>query len=201
MKSTPETRRDFEQAIFALCNFSDANACVVYSYIKRTLRQFNLDRICSVEEIISEVYVRGIASIEAGKTIDKPLAWLKVTCLNVIREMSRSRNNQLHRLQGLDSDWIEHEALMHNLADDSTVDEFIHAKLAAIRDSLSQLSLKEQELLRLRFAEGLSWKQVGDRLAVSGWQFQDEVTLRKQGSRAIKRLRKVYDGIVKATEC
>jgi DNA-directed RNA polymerase specialized sigma24 family protein len=193
-------RHRFDEAIVALFKSQNPNGYVTYAFIQRSLRQFHLEGSCSVDEIISEVYVRGVRLIASGKTIEKPLAWLKVTSLNVIRELSRSRCNQQQKHQPLDSDFTEHKIFKQQPNDDVNCDEAIALKLAAIQASFTQLSTKDQAILLLRLQENLSGKEVGEQLAAAGLGVHNEVTLRKQGSRALKRLRKAYGCTINTSE-
>ena len=84
-------RRKFEQAIQSLFSKDNPDSRIYCASITRQLRQFKLGRTYDAQEIITEAYTRGITLIDGGKSINNPLGWLRVTCINVIRELQREQ--------------------------------------------------------------------------------------------------------------
>jgi RNA polymerase sigma factor (sigma-70 family) len=161
------------------------------NYIKRTLQQFNLQNR-ELDDVLNEVYIRGIKYIELGQEIEKPRAWIRKTCFNVIREISRrQRRNQPTDPRSIESQ-IEKQQFSNNWAlEDKEVD------VDLLKLSLEQLNPKDHQLLVLREVEDLSWKEVVEHLAAQGI-IVNEATARQRGKRALERLRQIYGALSKS---
>jgi DNA-directed RNA polymerase specialized sigma24 family protein len=51
-----------------------------------------------VDDVLSEVYIRGLKTIKSGKPIHDLPAWVRTTSLNVVRELYRKAEKQ-HKLE------------------------------------------------------------------------------------------------------
>lgn len=68
------------------------NNCTVsiWNSIAAALQQTHLDHKHTVIEILSLSYQLGITALKNGETIDNPIAWLRLTSIRVIRNLSHS---------------------------------------------------------------------------------------------------------------
>lgn len=179
-------RRQFEQAIESLFSVDNPDSRIFCASIKRQLNQFKLGRTYDVKEVIAEAYTRGIQQIESGKCIDNPLGWLRVTCINVIRELKRqqhkSDNPKFDQLPWTDGGIVYSDAM-------------VQEDHLAIQTAARQLNSEDQLLLELRVIRGLSWKEVGDCLVDADGQHLKEGTARQRGARILEKLRLLYEEV------
>jgi len=154
-------------------------------FIKRTLRQFNLESHYQEMDILSEAYIRTQKRIDAGEIIENFPAWLKAVSLNIIREKSKKRLKDQSLQQNLISTGHGSEETMNRLEQDTTDFEAIKTLL----ESLKSLSPEDIEILKLRIVKGLSWDEVAEALDKTGRNPRNAAALRKRGERALGRLR------------
>jgi DNA-directed RNA polymerase specialized sigma24 family protein len=156
-------------------------------FIKRTLRQFNLDHQLHESEIVIEAYVRTHKKIEAGEIIENIPSWLNGVSFNIIREHSR----KAVKSKILPSK-IYTESFSYSEIDSPLVDsQEIESLLAAWK----QLKPEEVELLILRHVRCLSWQEISDYLEQKEGETTKKrsvVSLRKKGERALARLKQKY---------
>lgn len=187
-------RERFDAEFRALLDRDNPDARSIWTFVERTIRQYGLHTYgTNADEILSETYSRGIRCIvEQGKPIDNPLGWIRLTAYNVIREMSRTRR----RCVSYESIVAVEFSLVSPGAMDSLVEqEEIDEDIQALQDALKQLAPKDREVLQWRHISGLSWWEVGERLADNGEKGLSEATLRQQGYRALVRLRKLFHSL------
>lgn len=154
---------------------------LVNHFIKRTLKQFHLNNTC-VGDVISEVYLRGVKLIDSGKEIRNPGAWIRVTAYNVIREMHRQKQQE-HPNSELVELKVSPQETEHNQEKEQNFLKLKHL--------LQSLKEKDRQILELRFFQDKSWQEVTDYLNSRGESLTN-ATVRQRGSRALKRLKKVY---------
>jgi DNA-directed RNA polymerase specialized sigma24 family protein len=180
---TITTRQEFDLRIHALFDPKHPDALSLFTFILRSLRQFRLSKSYEVRDILVEVYVRGLKFVEAGGTIENPLAWIRSTAYNVIRELRREMDRIGYK--NLDEEPCSRpdplsEAMMAN-------------DLRAMRIAFLRLDADDRNLLHLRVVNQLSWRDVGKCLvATEGTNYSDS-SLRQRGFRALKRLRELYE--------
>lgn len=187
-------RERFDREFRALLDSDNPDTQSIWSYIARLLQQFCLDkRGITVDEVLSDVYSRGIRRIvEREEPIENPLGWIRVTALNVVREMQRSQWRSIP----LDScRWLEFELASAETPEILVAGEDIENNIQILYAALKQLSVEEQEILCWRFIDGLSWYEIGQCLIRNGEGSPNEATLRQRGCRALARLRKLFHEI------
>lgn len=180
-----ENRKQFNHAIQELFDSDSPESLTFCASVARTLRQYRLSGTYEPKEIIAEAYARGVLKIEQGEIIQIPLAWLRRTCLNVIRDLQRKQTKS--DKPKLDSDAYSPGGV--------AIEQLIWQEdLTAIRAAFEQLNPEEQKILHARIFQGLSWQEIGE-----SEQFfnQDGLplkpgTARQRGARAIQKLRERY---------
>lgn len=179
-------RQQFDTAVKALFDGGNPDARSFCANVARTLRQFRLSGAYDVREIIAEAYARGVKRIEAGQTIEIPLAWLRTTCLNVIREF-RQKQNKADKPR-IDSDGFDQG--------DRVFTDLMQAEdRKAIRLALMQLNRDEIKLLCSRVLDQQSWQEIGESLSDAEGITLNANATRQRGYRVLQKLRHHYDSI------
>lgn len=170
----------FFQELFASKN---PDSRIVMAYIQKVLYQYGFGKAYEPKDILIEVYSRCVRAIDAGDTIRIPIAWMKRTATNVIREFRR------------EADRIEYYNLEQepHWDDDLLVRITVRYDLAAMKQAFDRLDSDDQQLLNLRVINRLSWRDVSQCLVAVGEAESNEGTVRQRGFRALKKLRKLYD--------
>lgn len=201
---SPELQQ-FNVEIESLLKQQNPRARSLNYFIKRQLWQFNLDGIYTEVDILNEAYIRGVSLIvKSGTGINNPLAWLRTTTWNIVRELSRS--HQRYQAVAYDELLESHKSRLEigsMQSEDSLIsDEVVERNIQAVFSALHELKPRERIIVELKAMQGLSWKEVGQHLIELGEEEQTETALRKRGQRAMEQLRKLYHHKIpaKATE-
>jgi DNA-directed RNA polymerase specialized sigma24 family protein len=180
----------FKVAALEVLGRDNPRACTTIWFIQRNLIQFHLAAQFECHDIFNEAYVRGIKLIRSGGIIRNPHAWLKSTCFNIIREISRKQKKE----PVLDPELVELISTLRSTEDSVISDEEIEKNWQAQLSSFKALGSTDPKAARLLClqAQGLSWKEIRSRLVREDGAAPCEQTLRQQASRAKKTLRKIY---------
>jgi len=186
-----EHNRDAFDTQFRDLFYSSDSGAHVLAYIRRTLLQFRLDGAYEVHDILVEVYTRGRRLIDKGENIHVLSAWTRCTAYNVIRELRRERDKV--------SDYLDLDNLPSSKP--NYLSELMMAdEVMAMRSAFEQLNDDSRTILRLRVVEQMSWQDVRKKLAtLKGSETPSENVLRQKCSRALRRLRAIYEEIQEQT--
>lgn len=179
LTSRQQVDRFFEE-LFALKNPDSRN---VMAYIQKVLYQYGFGKAYEPKDILIEVYSRCVKVTEAGETIRIPIAWMKRTATNVIREFRREADRIGYYNLEQEPHWD----------DDLLVRITFRYDLLAMKRAFDRLGSDDQHLLNLRVIHRLSWRDVSQCLVAVGEVETNEGTVRQRGYRALKKLRKLYD--------
>ena len=116
-----------------------------------------------------------------GKPIKNPLAWVKQTAYNRIRELNREQRNKV---------FLEEETLAEECEPPS--ESTRKNEWATIKLAFQKLCLEDKRLIELKDIEKKSWQEIRVILREEGWGDCSETVLRKRKSRALGRLRSFY---------
>lgn len=154
------------------------------AFIERKRRQFKLEHELDIFDIAVEGYIRGVSKIESGEDIGNPLAWLKTTCFNVMREhYSKKRKKQQKEI---DFSLVEYK--LHSEEDSGLLSEQdVKALLVAIKQRLSPLDF---EVFVLRVLEELTWSEIEEHI-----ELVSNTALRKRYQRLKKSLQDYFFNI------
>lgn len=142
--------------------------------------------------VFTEGVKRGLAYIEEKEeAIDKPEAWLRPVCLNILRDEVKHIIREERK-----SEHVSYLAssLRHNfLSQPMLVEQF-----ACLDEAMQSLSEADRLIIRLKFFEDMKYEDIKTHLSY----FQNEdisvAALRKRLSRAVDRLREnflvLYEG-------
>lgn len=86
------TWRKFEAEFLTLQAPDSSQGKLMYVFLRRTLQNFHLRDNHSEASILNEAYLRAHQLIHAGGRIDTPVAWLRKTAYNIIRELRIEQN-------------------------------------------------------------------------------------------------------------
>lgn len=120
----------------------------------------------SPSDVVQDTVVRLHKNIGAfsGESEAELKAWLRTSLRNTIKD-----NRRFH-LQKKRS--VANEAVLPSskFEDSGTPSKMLESKerLSAVENGLKALSVKDQEVLRLRHEEGLAFSKIGEKLGVSG---------------------------------
>ncbi len=169
----------------------DESTRKIFFFIKRSLRQFKLDGQLQESDILIDAYLRARKKIESGKSIQNMSAYLNRVCFNIIREKSKKQKKSEYLYIRLINNGYGHQDT--TFGTDNTADYRITTLLKA----LDKLNTKDLEIIQLHILEELSWQEISKNLSLSKGKNIAESTLRKRGSRALKRLREAYISVEK----
>lgn len=157
----------------------------IWISVRRKLQQFHLSNSYSESFILSEAYDRGIKTIEDGKEIPLPLAWIRLTAYNYICELSREQKK---------TSQIENHNEISDLGEENEEEEegLLRRKKQSykmIRQAFSSLPPIEQKIIQLKVIEGIPFKEIRLRLKEQGLADLKESAIRKRKQRALEYLR------------
>ncbi|MDY6901541.1 MAG: sigma-70 family RNA polymerase sigma factor [Cyanobacteriota bacterium] len=182
-------RSAFDLQVKLLLSSKNPEGCTIIPFVERSLAQFNLTDSHNSIEVINEAYLRGRRLIKNGERIDNPLAWIRVTSYNIIREYSRERK----KFSYLEESWVEDKVDLNLVPNEEILSEFKRVNLA-----FNRLNEQDRELLQLKVIENLTWREIIKYLTKKGVFIDNEPKLRKRKHRALKMLRKIYHSLKKA---
>jgi DNA-directed RNA polymerase specialized sigma24 family protein len=140
------------------------------------------------QDIIAEAVYQGIKSIGKNQQpIDNPEAWLRVTCIYVMKKQVRSlvkRKKLTDNLMGFSGE-IESPL--------TTAERF--EWLDKLNEAIDQLPESDQELVRFRLFDEKTYEQIHYWLKLRDGEVPDIPTIRKRYSRAVDRLKTVFPSI------
>lgn len=168
-----ERAREYDQA--ALSEIYDRYSKKIHSYIYRHLGDAHM-----AEDLTAEVFLRMLEAVQSAKFARTSLsAWLYRIAHNLVVDHFRSQP------QSEVEPWDER---LRAAVDDPTV--AVEARLAqqGLRAALSHLTQEQQQVIVLRFGEGLSAPQVAGVLGKS------EGAVRALQHRALATLRRIMEG-------
>lgn len=180
-----ENKRKFNAVAQVLFDHTNPSAHPFLASQAQKLRQFRLSGTYEVREIVTEAYLRGIKQIDSGTFIEIPLAWLRGTCLNIIRDLRR-KQDRAERPRIDQTPWEPGDVVFSKL--------MLKEDLRSIEIAAENLTPEEKQLLYNRICKGLSWQQISE-LTSTSEQPLSPGTARQRGHRALKKLRQCYDSI------
>lgn len=139
------------------------------------------------KDLLIEACIRSVEYIEKNcKEIRHPASFLRQVILNILREEVRENVRKEKMIRELNVEQFDDEVV-------DSDDEHQRA-LEHLHDSLNKLTDKDRVLIKLRFVEKLSYKQMQEYFLAQGEDIPQLDALRQQMSRALKRLRREYNG-------
>ncbi|PSB68590.1 hypothetical protein C7B61_00175 [filamentous cyanobacterium CCP1] len=170
----------------SLLSKDDEGNVATLAFIKKSIRQYNTS--ANLSDILTEAYLRCHNYIERGHTITNFRGFIRSTSLNLIREYSRIESRE-SSLSGITIDNLVVDEREPYKLDD--ID--LNVRVKNVQSALSELTLEEQEILKMRYFEQLSWRDISQKFQEKYNSQINETTLRKRASRALMKLRFLYN--------
>ncbi|NJL47588.1 MAG: hypothetical protein HC929_09000 [Leptolyngbyaceae cyanobacterium SM2_5_2] len=173
---------------------SESSKKLMY-FIKRSLNQVGLAGEYEESEVLIKAYLRVRDRILSGTQIDNHLGYLTRVTYFIILEENRKRQRQIRLGQKL-----SHLTFVQDVIPDGSFCEGVSEDLVgSLWASFRALSERDKEILILRIVRGLSWKEIGFLMVSQGKEKKIhtglEAKLRKQGERALAKLRKQLSSV------
>jgi DNA-directed RNA polymerase specialized sigma24 family protein len=167
-------------AIRAAFTPNDKDSRSLWMSVQAELNRYGLGQSDTASAVLHAALLRGKQTIDKGKTIPNPSAWLRLTCRYIIKEKQRGSQRET-QLESSDS-------IASQLPED-TLEDPNNDKHAALKKELQLLSNIDQEILMLKVVHELNWEEVQTRLVDMGYQQYSLPALRQRKSRVVLQLR------------
>lgn len=134
----------------------------VYSYIFIIVRNKEL-----TEDIFQDTFIKAIATIQQGRYVEsgKFLGWINRIAHNLIIDyFRREKNENTVSSDGLEYDVINNAKLSDKSIEDVMSNEQVMVDIVRLIDFLPAL---QQSVIRMRFFEDLSFKEIAEKTDVS----------------------------------
>ena len=134
----------------------------VYSYIFIIVRNREL-----TEDIFQDTFIKAIATIQQGKYVEsgKFLGWINRIAHNLIIDyFRREKNENTVSSDGMEYDIVNNSRLADKSIEDVMSNEQVMVDIVRLIDFLPP---SQQRVIRMRFFEDMSFKEIADKTNVS----------------------------------
>ena len=134
----------------------------VYTYIFLIVRNKEL-----TEDIFQEAFIKAIATIQQGRYVESGrfLGWINRIAHNlIIDDFRKEKNENTFSTDGLEYDFVNNSKYSEKSFEDVINNEQV---LQDVVHLVNYLPDSQQEVVRMRFFEDLSFKEIADRTNVS----------------------------------
>ena len=134
----------------------------VYTYIYLIVRNRDL-----TEDIFQDTFIKAIATIQQGRYVEsgKFLAWINRIAHNLIIDyFRREKNENTFSADAVDYDIVNNAKLSEKSIEDSMSNEQVLTDVTRLIDLLPE---SQQRVIRMRFFEDLSFKEIAEKTDVS----------------------------------
>jgi RNA polymerase sigma factor (sigma-70 family) len=184
-----ETRQAFYERFLSITDPSSycgrISGGITYAFIRRTLRQYNLETVHTENDILNETFLRALEKLDRQETIANLQAWIRSTSLNVIREWSRARQKTISIGDRDIADTTQIESPLDLLESDQN----FNREVAALHSAFRKLQHLDQVILELKVIKGYSWETVNQILQAKGFGCFTITALRKRKQRSLTQLK------------
>ena len=163
----------------------------LWSFVNRTLRQFNINDIYSEVDVILETADIGRKKIKEGEIINNPGGYFRVVAYNVVRNLSQKEKRQKKIAQKL-----KHITESIHYPEYAISEEITENQVELLCKNWKKLSKLEQKILKLREIKDLSWEQIAKQLVADNDEVSDSrlvTRIRQKGYRALQKLRRNFN--------
>ena len=134
----------------------------VYTYIYLIVHNREL-----TEDIFQDTFIKAITTIQQGRYVEtgRLLAWINRIAHNlIIDHFRRERNENTFSADGVEYDIFANSKLTEKSIEDTLFNEQVLNDVVSLVDYLPQ---SQQEVVRMRFFEDLSFKEIAEKTNVS----------------------------------
>jgi RNA polymerase sigma factor (sigma-70 family) len=179
-----ELQKAFSSAVSKLLLPNNPEGTAFLNFVCHYLYVWNI-RDIDPKDIISEAVFRGLRFIHLNhQPIKVPKAWLRGTCLNVMKDQVDETVHNDQRSRSLKECSYETESPLTIAERLEFLDKFYEA--------LDRLEPNDKDLVQLRLIEDKSYEQIHYWLKVRDGQAPEIPTIRKRYSRALTHLKDVF---------
>jgi hypothetical protein len=176
--------KPIDEAIHKLYGSNDKGSLAFWISLRRELQRYSFEENLA-HSIFSEAYERARKALEGKRPMPQPIAWLRLTCRNIIKEQNRLREKEIP------TDVIED---VHTSFTQSYVDsDLTYSQLKQVNTSknaiVKTLSPFELAILELKVEQKLKWEDVQVTLVVMKFGHHSLAALRKRKSRILKKIK------------
>ena len=150
-------------------------------HIRSRIHALKLSSLISEEDIIQQVILYLVTTLQSGKQVEHPIAWSKLVSERHIQKVYKKNKFT----DAIEPETIEYFASKHQ---DET--EFSDDK--QIKKNIGRLKPSYREILKMRYFLDLSWGEIAEILSRKESKQVHETTARKRGERALNKLRQRY---------
>jgi DNA-directed RNA polymerase specialized sigma24 family protein len=177
-------QKTFSSKVSFLLLPNNPSGTAFLNFIRHYLYVWHISDI-DPKDILAEAVYQGLKYIQINcQPIDVPTAWLRVTCLNLMRSQVRVTINAQKVFEYCKELSRETESPLTIAERFEWLDKF--------HEAIDRLPSEEKELVRLRLFEEKTYEQIYYWLKVRDGQAPDISTIRKRYSRALNRLKKDF---------
>ncbi len=184
-----ETRQTFYERFLSITDPSSycGRICggITYAFIRRILRQYNLDTVHTENDILNEVFLRALEKLDRQETIMNLQAWIRSASLNVVREWSRKQQKTI----SIGDRDIPDVTIVESPLDLLESSQNFNREVAALHSAFRELQPLDQVILELKVIKGYSWETVNQILQAEGFGCFSITALRKRKQRSLNRLK------------
>jgi RNA polymerase sigma-70 factor (ECF subfamily) len=134
----------------------------IYTYIFLIVRNKEL-----AEDIFQDTFIKAITTIKLGKYVESGrfLGWINRIAHNLtIDYFRREKNENTFSTDGLEYDFVNNSKYSEKSVEDVISNEQVMIDIVSLIDYLPE---SQQEVVRMRFFEDLSFKEIAERTNVS----------------------------------
>jgi RNA polymerase sigma-70 factor (ECF subfamily) len=134
----------------------------VYTYIYLIVHNREL-----AEDIFQDTFIKAINTIQQGRYVEtgRFLAWINRIAHNlIIDHFRREKNENTFSVDGLEYDLVNNAKLSEKSVEDTISNEQV---LCDVVNLVNYLPESQQEVVRMRFFEDLSFKEIAEKTDVS----------------------------------
>ena len=132
-----------------------------YTYIYLIVRNREL-----AEDIFQDTFIKAIATIQQGRYVEsgKFLPWVNRIAHNIIDHFRREKNENTFSADAVDYDIVNNAKLSEKSFEDTISNEQVLVDVVHLIDFLPK---SQQQVIRMRYFEDLSFKEIAEKTEVS----------------------------------
>jgi RNA polymerase sigma factor (sigma-70 family) len=182
-----EMQKEFSRKVSNLLLPNHPSGTAFLNFIWHYLYIWNM-RDIDPKDILAGAVYQGLKFIQTnGQPIEIPKAWLRGTCLNLLKNQMRATIKYKKLSECLKESSSETESPLTIVERFEWLDNFYEA--------IKQLPPDEQELVQLRLFDEKTYEQIYHWMELRDGQAPDIPTIRKRYSRAVTRLKKIFPAV------
>lgn len=166
------------------------NQAPIFLAVQAKLRSSGLYDLSPLD-ILYDVWVQGVQSIERGNPIHKPDGWVYTVALRVIAKKVKEIG-QNRKKRRFDYDSVANEQITTDHDDDFIETEEKSLQYDKLNHAIQQLNEQDREILEFTLLDRWSYAEITEYKTRQGSPPVELSALRQQKRRAMKKLRKLY---------